>query len=481
MKKNKVIIQLQSLSPKEFRLFGKFIKNLTHGKKETLSRLYEYITKYYPEFDSAKFNKRNCFLYIFPELKNQLQQLNGDTGEFISKKIKNPFYDLKKLIDDFIIHQELSLPSHEKTILLIKGLFKRNMHKKAFQLIDKELKRLKGVVGDDFYHHFYQFQLIELKLNNSLDIVNETGDKFKNLHNHLDLFFAHTKIKYGFEVRNRNKLLYEKNHILYFDETKQMIDNGNIPNSNLSMILYSKITDLANSTSRKDYFDVKQFYFRNLANLCKKEQKEPLIYLLNFSAKKYKAGKIEYIEEMFDLYNFGLQNDILIEKGHLSINDFKNIVVISTTLKKYNWAKDFVSSKSFLLPENLRESAIIINKAQIEGSLKNNAAVIELLRGAEFHNVYDNLTARSLMMRSYYDLKEFTSLNSFLESYYKYIKRNKLISENEKLPFLNMIKFTKMLISENLKKSNKEELKLKLNNLLPINNKTWFQIRIDEL
>jgi len=370
---------------------------------------------------------------------------------------------------------------NEKTILLIKGLFKRQMHEKAFQIIDKELKRLEGMVGDDFYHHFYQFQLIELRLTNSLDQFEASDELFSDLHNKLDLFFAHTKIKYGFEAINQNNLLGKKYNLYFWDITKKLIDERVIPNSNLSMFLYSRILKLKDFSTQEDFIKVKQFYFEKFDVLCRNERKSPLISLLNFAMEQYKMGKQAYLNEMLDLYKFGLEKDILLKNGLLSINDFRNIVVISTTLFEFDWAKSFVNSKAHLLPEKYRQNAILINKAQIESSLKNNNTVIELLRDTNFNNVHENLTARSLMMRSYYNLKEFISLNSFLESHYKYVKRNNSISEKEKLPFINMMKFMKILVAENFKKTNKNKLISKLNELQPINCKSWFQNRIDEI
>jgi len=81
LKKNKVVIQLQALSKKELKLLGRFIKNSAYSKKESVSRLYEFIIKHYPGFDEDKFTKANCLVYIFPEQKLKLEQLNGDADK----------------------------------------------------------------------------------------------------------------------------------------------------------------------------------------------------------------------------------------------------------------------------------------------------------------------------------------------------------------------------------------------------------------
>lgn len=481
MKKNKVITQIKALSEKEIKLLGRYVKNSSYGKKEIINRLYQFVSKHYPDYSHKAFTKKNCFLYVFPELKLQLKQLNGQADDFIGKRLKNPFYHLRELIDDFIVKQELSTKRNEKNILLIEGLFKRGMHERAFQLIDKELDRLRNSLGDNFYYHFYQFKLNELKLNNSLDLVNETEDSYRGLHNQLDLFFTHSKIKFGFEVINRAKLFAENVDLLFYDWAKEKIDGGLIPNANLSMVLYSKIANLNNSSTYEEFSNVKKFYFENFTKLYTNERKEPLIYLLNFSSMRYKMGETAYMGEMFDLYKFGLKKNILMRNGYLSNNDFTNIITISTTLNRYNWAKEFIDDNSKFLPINIREDKVKIAKAQVESCLGNFESVIKLLNQVEFQNVYDNLNARSLVMRAYYSLEEFLLLDSFLESYYKYVIRNKFINDKEKLPLINMIKFTKILIVAIYKKKDKKKLRRKLKAMHPIFCKNWLETRIKGL
>lgn len=485
MKKNKVIAQLITLPDGEFKQFGKFVRNPVHNKKETVARLYDFIKKNHPTFEEPKFTKTHCFSYVFPELKADLKQLNGKADELISSKLKNPLYIIKKLFDDFILQQALVENSHEKTILFIKALFKRQMHERAFQLIDKELKRLDGVTGQDFYHHFHQFQLRELKEQACLDIVSADQQFFLKMINDLDLFYLHAKLKLGYEAKSREDLLGQENNILLYHELQNIVMEGKIKNITLPIKVYEKISKLNNNNSLEFYQKTKQIYLENFNLLHTSDQKDILIYLFNFRLKfcqeqDSETEKDRY-KEMFYLYEFGLSKNLFLINGYLSADHFKNIIIASSCLKKFDWARNFIETKSHLLLPEIRESMVKLANAQIEDADRNNEKVIALLQNVEFANTYDNLTARSLLLRAYYELNEWHTLEYFLASYTKYLKRNTSISENVQLSIINMIKFTKILIQAKFKKTEKQKLFNILSQLTPVYSKKWLMRKIELL
>ncbi len=485
MKKNKVIAQLIALPDEEFKLFGKFVRNPIHNKKETVARLYDFVKKNYPAFDERKFTKTHCVLHVFPDLKADIKRQNGKADALIASKLKNPLYILKKLLDDFILQQALAEHSHEKTILFIKALFKRQMQDRAFQLIDKELKRLDEIKAKDFYHHFYQFQLRELKEGACLDIVSADQQFFLKMINDLDLFYLHTKLKLGYEAKSREALLGQVNSLVLDYELQKLVSENKIENVTLAIQLYEKVSNLNKTNSLEYYQEIKHLYLNNFDQLCLKDQKDILIYLFNFCVKFWQEQESktenERFRELFDLYQFGLKHNLFLINGYLSADHFKNIIIASSSLEKFEWARNFIKTKAELLQPEIKESMVILANAQIEDADRNNEKVIALLQDVEFANTYDNITARSLLLRAYYELNEWHTLEYFLESFTKYLKRNTSISEGVRLSLINMIRFTKILMQAKFKNHKLSFLQTKLNQLSPIYGKYWFVRKIEVL
>jgi len=483
VKKNKVIAQLMALPPKEFRRFGKFVRNPANNKKDTLIRLYQFVVNNHPEYEERKFNKAQCLLYVFPELEYQYERLNGKADEFVSKKLKNPLYEFKNLIEEFIIQQELAVRSHEKTMLLIKGLFKRQMHDKAFQLIDKELKSLEGMVGDDYYHHFYQFQLLELKQDHVLDKVKINPHIYTNLINNLDLFYLDSRLRFECIIKDRKENFDNLYNNLFAKDIKSLVENYEIEKMTPTIKLYSKLIVLSDSANIEEFSETKHYFYNNVNDFSLSNKNDFGIYLFNYCNYKSKKGEKDFLKQAFELRRFALEKRIIFENGFLKPIDFTNLIVMSTTLKEFDWTFEFIEQYAKYLPDERRQSIVGISKAQIEAEKPDGdfKKVIELLRDVVYFNVYDNMQARSIMLRAYYRLKEWQTLSYFLESFYKFIDRNTTIGLDYKLSCKNMIKFTRILMNAQHKTVSKSSLIKKLDSLNPIVAKKWLTNRINEM
>jgi len=377
----------------------------------------------------------------------------------------------------------MAAQSHEKTILLIKGLFKRQMQDKAFQLIDKELKRLKGLANEDFYHHFYQFQLWELKQDYTLDTMKIDENIYTNLINNLDLFYIDTKLRFEYIVKERNIYYGDSYERLLCKDIKCIINNFEIERMTQSTILYSKLFQLPDDFCLKKFDKVKSFYFEHFDKFSFSNKKDFFNHLFNYCIDGYKNGIKFFLKEAFELKKFALKKKINFENGQISTIDFTNFVVISSTLKDYDWALQFIDQYAKYLPEDRKQSIVQISKAQIECDLPNPDfnKVIDLLKDAEYFNTYDNIQARSLMLRAYYQLNEWHTLTYFLDAFHKFLDRNTTIGKEDKVGFKNMIKFTRILIKTQYKKPPKVELLNGLEALKPIRAKQWLTNRINEL
>lgn len=479
MKSNKVIAQLTLFSDKEMKLFGKYLSNPHFNKKEAVVRLHKFVAKNHPAYDKQKFSKLNCFLSVFPELKPELSKLNGKADAFISSKLKNPLYDLKKLINGFIIQQEFETESHENTILLIKGLFKRKMHDKAFELIDKELKKLESNIGEDFYHHFYKFQFQNLKEQN---LKEADQALFDGMTKDLDLFCAHTRVRFGFEAKSRKIVRGSSFDILLFDELNKLLSKNKVKNITPTILLYHKISKLYSATSTKQYYyTIKQLFIEKFEFIEQKDKKDILAYLINYCIGESKKDAVQYNNEIFTLYKFGFENKLFFNGNYLSTEHYKNAVTLGSSLKKFEWVENFMETKSKFLPPDIRKNNMLLAKAQMENAKGNCKKVIEILQTVESFDLWNNILARNLMMRAYYELKEWSALEYFLDSFAKYISRSKFIGKDRRLRFRNTFKFTRILIQANVKKLKKEDLKSKLDTFKNINNRNWFLKMIEQL
>ena len=73
--------------------------------------------------------------------------------------------------------------------------------------------------------------------------------------------------------------------------------------------------------------------------------------------------------------------------------------------------------------------------------------MIEQLREVEYQNLVYALGAKLMLLKTYYELKEFLALDSLIDSFRIYLRRNKLISADVKQQYLNVLRFVRKLSS----------------------------------
>jgi hypothetical protein len=96
-----------------------------------------------------------------------------------------------------------------------------------------------------------------------------------------------------------------------------------------------------------------------------------------------------------------------------------------------------------------------------------------LLQEVSLKEVLFNLDARRVLMRIYYELGEFSALDSLLESFTVYLHRQKNLGYH-KNNYQNLIKFVKKLLHSDLKNAVlKAELTLDIENTVELTERDW--------
>src|SRR5690606_19315342 len=132
--------------------------------------------------------------------------------------------------------------------------------------------------------------------------------------------------------------------------------------------------------------------------------------------------------------------------GALSPWMFRNIIVTGLRLRDYQWVEEFIRDYQDKIEVNYRESAVRFNLANLYFYQKRYGEVLALLQSVEYDDPAYNRDSKSILMATYYELEEFESLSSLLSSFELYLRRNKGLPDNRKEPYLNLIRFLRLLI-----------------------------------
>lgn len=153
------------------------------------------------------------------------------------------------------------------------------------------------------------------------------------------------------------------------------------------------------------------------------------LYLMavNFCVRRINQSEEGYFRELFVMYQSGLRHGALLEDGFLSRWTYRNITATALYLQEYEWAYNFLHEYAPKLAEDHREGTFHHNLARYcyeTGQLQE--AMQHLLR-MEYDDVLQNLLAKVMLCKIYYELDEWNALDNQLDSIQIYLRRKKVL------------------------------------------------------
>ncbi|MGB1241857.1 MAG: hypothetical protein ACPG49_05010 [Chitinophagales bacterium] len=467
MKGSKLSEILSTIPQKEWRNLKEYVSSPFFNKNQHLIDLLEIIHK--ALFYQKKQFPTKTFIWkkLFPHKKHNEQRL------FILMS------KLDKLCTDYINYQVFKENDITHQIFTLRASLHRKMpkhFKRTFEITETKLNK-QSLRNADYYYHDYLLRVED-------DFYNHTNAKKRNIIDvvqSLDNYYLVTKLRYLCSVMNRQDLLQV--------EEKAEIENFTIylKKFDLKKLFVLRIYQLTLDTLLKPEETENYDILKNLLNkhknlLAKNETKDLYLYLQNYLVKKLNAGQEEYIKDLFSLYKDMLDNVLLKEGGGLNLQYFKNIVTTALRQQAFEWTETFIKTHYTKLPKQDQEDAYCYNIGNLYFYQQKFWEAMQTLLQVNSRNMAYYLGAKSILLKSYYELEEEEALLSLTHSFATYIRRNKVLSDKNKRNYLNMIKFIKKM--GKLRKGEIRKAKRLLQTLNETSNvmeKQWLVRKIKEI
>jgi tetratricopeptide (TPR) repeat protein len=211
---------------------------------------------------------------------------------------------------------------------------------------------------------------------------------------------------------------------------------------------YCANENLKNNTitkSEKHFQALKKLIQQHWKTIPPNEIRAIYLYAINYCIKRLNSGERHFIREGFELFRSGLENETLLEEGILSSFTYKNITRLGMALSENKWVEQFLADyKKYLHPRE-RENTWRYNLAFFYFQQEKYKDAMQLLLRVEFKDVLNNLDARRMLLKSYFELGEYNALDSLLDSFSRYIHRQKEMGYHRD-NYLNLIRFVKKII-----------------------------------
>ncbi len=476
MKKILLIESLKALDSKHLKEFQDFVASPFFNKHKETIKLTNFLVKYHPTFNLSKETIRKLF---YKNTKISDQQLRDALSSVM--KLLNAFFTQKgmeqslgfdKLFNlQFCKNERIELNYKRNVVRFIKEWNSKNELGFNAQLVDFLLSEQQ----DQFY--------AEVRSLSNKDFLKKTAKKFDHL-------FIAQKIRTACQLKNWQNVVEDEVEIHLLEAVLNYVETNQstlreVPEVWIYYTIYNTL-----------HFPGNRMHFDELLQLLKihspqfqiSEAQDLYRYAQNYCIKKINFGEAEFLNDLFLIYKDQLQLGLLLEKNKLSQWHYKNIVTVACRLKAHDWANEFIHQYQNKLPQEEQKAAYDFNLAALHYSMGAYEKVFEGIRSLQFKDVYYQLDARALLLKVYFETKEFEALYYLLNAFSVFLQRNKTLSGYQRVANKNLIRLAKKMskIQEEFQVNTKEANHTKLKNLIqkinatnPLTNANWLREQCD--
>lgn len=441
---------------------------------------------------SPFFNQREDVIILFGELVKRIGK--SIEAERLFKKIygKRTFskQDLSlvmsylfKLLEQYFNYAAIF--TKEKQLQNELQLIEKYQELKAPKLYQEKLKQIeqkhKKAVIQNAEYYAIQYQLLNKQFEFSSAERPSEEHHLRAISNALDINYIAQKLKQlCFSIAHRSvyKSNFKPNLI---DAIIEHVKTQNL-NTLPAIGIYYHIYQMLTAENPSIYFQlVKKDLLQHQNTFPQKEMRDIYMMMINYLIRFMNAGKMNYLQEAFELYKVGLEQNILLENDTITRFTFNNIVRIALKCKALEWATSFVENYHSKLGKNYQKSFYHFGQASIAFEQQEYEKVLEFLQQFYSRDILLNLGAKTLLSKAYYDLGEFEVLTAHLEAMYNYIQRNKILGYH-RTNYLNIIAYINKLLQVNIySKKELAILKQTIEQETTLTEKEWFLECVEKL
>jgi hypothetical protein len=473
-------------------LSDKLVSILNHFSKVELNRLRKFVASPY-------FNDQEDVLRLFDVLHQALKKDPASLEQLEKQKIWKQLYgaktyhdghfrrlcsDLNLLALRFLVAENRQQQPVQEALELQRLLENPGL-KKHLNAVERQLQDLfeaETRFSAEAYLNRFQMHWHVLDRTSRIISAGDYAAKLQPANRHLDNFFYINKLKLQANWLLFSLLRATTERFELPEGFWAMLDQS--PAASLPIVIaYRKmilcLSHLEQEEKFQEYMTVLEQQGHTIAH---NDLRECYLFAQGYAALKINQGKTDYYREVFRILKNMIESDLLLRDRQIPEGVFKNGITASLRVGEFAWAEHFIETYSQYLPESIRENARTFNLANLYSHQKQHGRVIELLRNVEYSDVVYALSSKVILVRTYYESDEFMALDSLIDSFRIYLRRNKLISKSVKNEYNTFLGFVKKLSTlPPHQRDAVQNLRSKIEKSPSVPSKKWLLEKLDEL
>lgn len=482
MKDSKLIKVLKTFQPEEIKSFEKFIISPYFNSVKIYLPLFKGLIKFYPDFNDDKLK----YEYIFKKLYK---------GKPFSKQVMwNVISGIEKLAEEFLEQVALKKSKYERMELLVSEFGNRKLYSNYISALSKMEKLLESnAIGNKYFEYKKRLENYKQEYYFVMNKKQSMHDSKLKVTEYAILLFLHLIVSglndMSLSPKDDN-LKYDVNIPLEFAKNidlKKIADYARGQNFTYAFLIdihYHALMMLIEPGEVEHFVKLKKLYKAHSNKFTMILKRTIVHWMIIYCILRTDSEGFKYEKQIFELNILRLKEGLAFyTKEHLHKEIYFQILSVALSIKKIKWAENFIINYTLKLQPEIQKSMKALAYAHLHFQTKDYEKVLKDLNNVGYIDKWDKLHAKSLLVMTYYEMKQFESLRNIIDSSKHFIKKNKTVSELYQLYYGNMFNFLTRLISI---KENEDfhlipVLKKEIISTVKLDNKNWLLEKINEL
>jgi len=393
----------------------------------------------------------------------------------------------------FIAHAQLQQQPKEQDRLLLQKLEKR--HFESFQTLTQNTilnieKNQPYLSKEDYYtlHQLYQ----NLWFHPESNQYNTDISVFTKSLSCLDNAYFQEKLFYACEIQNRSYRIPEVVKNTHIFSIQAGLNLAKLKQEHVILYCYNTILELLKKGSRKEFDQLKAYFFSLAEKVEDAIYTDLLLFLINYGQIQNKYGDNSYVKDGFEIYKKLIALNLLPVNVFMPEIEFVSILQLAYRQNEATWAKAFFEKYSNYLAPAVTEDLTHFVQLLQQFYAKNYEAVqINFsINNTKEPTIY-KLRIRCMLIQAIYEewngaKKQYVFLDSLLKAFKVWLKRNKSKFDQDTFnTYYNFIQLVKKLAPQKLNKFSQKSidltLKIKIANMPRVVHKMWLLQKFQEL
>lgn len=477
----KLVSFISAFTASERNQFERFLRSPYFNESGRLLELYQHIHKVLSSTAGVNIqqDKRLDKKVVWKKLYGQQAYKDGTLRRLSSELLQLAYR---------FVYVSTSLSKEKEEILVVLNTVVEPQEEKHFKGLLRKFAHLQQKADRPEERHYQQLYEYHLARHRALEEKAEKQTDFFHLEQadyYLDCSYYLHKLRHYCDALGYGLFTAQQPEIRLPEELLSDVEQAGFLDREPWLRAYHGVARMFEAEDGAGQFQqLKQAFFKEIVGQVPEADANALcIHLSNYCiTKKINAGEADFFYELFEVYRRAIEAGLLMKNGLLTLQDYKNIITVGLHIKAFDWVEYFIQHYTERLPEEHRDNALTYNLAKVYFHQEKYEQVIEQLREVEYQSIIYTLGSKLLLLLTYFEVGEFLALDSLLDSFRIYLRRNREIARDVKQQYYNVIRFTRRLSRVNPGDDRAlQKIEAQVRDCEALASRQWLQEKIAEL